>query len=351
MAERWRRDLGLLDRLEPSPELLDRARQGPRLPMPRPRASRRVLAAVVALVVAAGGSVAALAGLHGHGTTTPVEVGQTPFPGLWPEDLLADAQHAQQQADGGDPSVQWRLDPEATAKRFAAEVLGWTDAVVSVADAGSPTGVIVDLSTLPPPCPASGCPPWLLSRHVGIDLDQLVTTGPAGIWSVTAVHGGEFVASYRSSGSNGSELVTGHLELPLRSGQDVASGQEVYVPLVSLVGTDSSGNTYEEQVLAGYAYECGDGTTTLFSTVAPTQDGIAFPVGGSSLSADCAEVGGEPSPGAPGELDRPLDGYVFVVVVHGSNPDEPWVPFGGPPPADVTLVAMAVVPVHFVPAS
>jgi len=322
--------------------------------MPGPRRSGRVLRAALAFLIAAGGGVGAFAALHARGPapmSVPAETGQASFLGLWPEDQLANAQQIQQQADQGDPAVQWRLDPEATASRFAAEGLGWTDGFVSSTATAGPGTLVVDVATTPPPCPAPGCPPWLLSRHVEIDLGQLITTGPTGIWSVTRVEGTQFIASYQPSGSNESDEVVGHLDVPLQPGQDVASGLEVDVPLVPLVGTDSTGQTYEEEALAGYAYECGDGTTTLFSTVEPRQDGIAFSAGRASLSADCTTTGGEPSPGAPGELDRPLDGYVFVVVVHGSNPEEPWVPFGGPPPSDVTLVSLAVVPVHFVPAS
>src|SRR6266581_1079520 len=302
MAERWRRDLGLLDRMGPSPDLLDRARQGPRAPMPGPRRSGRVLRAALAFLIAAGGGVGAFAALHARGPapmSVPAETGQASFLGLWPEDQLANAQQIQQQADQGDPAVQWRLDPEATASRFAAEGLGWTDGFVSSTATAGPGTLVVDVATTPPPCPAPGCPPWLLSRHVEIDLGQLITTGPTGIWSVTRVEGTPFIASYQPSGSNESDEVVGHLDVPLQPGQDV----------------------------------------------------IAFSAGRASLSADCTTTGGEPSPGAPGELDRPLDGYVFVVVVHGSNPEEPWVPFGGPPPSDVTLVSLAVVPVHFVPAS
>jgi len=44
---------------------------------------------------------------------------------VWPEDNATDAAEA---LSGEIPA--WRLDPEATARAFAARVLGWTDAVV-----------------------------------------------------------------------------------------------------------------------------------------------------------------------------------------------------------------------------
>jgi hypothetical protein len=330
MTERWRRELGLLERVGPSTEVLDRARHGPQLPLPSPRPGRRIVAAALALAVAVGGGVGAYAALHGRGSSSPAGQEEGPFRGLWPEDFLADVRRAQARVDGGDPDVRWRLDPEAVGTHFAQESLGWADPVVAVADQGGVGGEILDVSTYPPPCPAPGCPPWLLTRRVQVTVDQLDRLGPTGIWSVTGVSSVEAPALEAS------------WHLPLSAGQDVPSGLELSVPLSVPEG---------DAVVAGYGYECGGGTMSAFSTVQQRQDGIDFPVGGASLSEDCTTTGGQPSPGAPGELGRPLDGYVYVAVVHGWNPDDPWAPVISGPPSGVTLVSLEAVPVRFVPAT
>src|SRR5881397_3404179 len=97
-------------------ERLDRRRQ-------RKARNRRITAGVVALLVAIGGSYAAFTVFRGSSGKI-AGVGDTGFHALWPEVTLADAQQAQAQADAGDPSLAWRLDPKSVAGEFVNQAFG-----------------------------------------------------------------------------------------------------------------------------------------------------------------------------------------------------------------------------------
>jgi hypothetical protein len=113
---------------------------------------------------------------------------------VWPERTAGTLASTQSLADGGDPSVAWRLDPEKVATRFAENVLGWGSpqsgyTVSTTQEGGGAATVVVD--RLPIHCPVRAprttpsCPPpfareTLTSRQPG-------TLGETGVWSVASV--------------------------------------------------------------------------------------------------------------------------------------------------------------------
>jgi hypothetical protein len=97
-------------------------------------------------------------------------------------------------ADGGDPSVAWRLDPEEVATRFAENVLGWgspqSGYTVSTTQQGwGAATVVVDRLPIHCPVPAPGttpsCPPPFARET--LTLRQPGTLGETGVWSVASV--------------------------------------------------------------------------------------------------------------------------------------------------------------------
>jgi hypothetical protein len=191
MAERWLTELGKIDRMGPSPDLLERAEGGPFLPEPRPRPAARVTAVLVALLVATAGSWAAFAALRGTGGVEQGSAGDPEaFSALWPETSLADAQQIQSRVNSGDLEVQWRTDAGELALRYAKEVLGWPDPVAGVTATDDPDTVTVSLHGPDASCQGAECqeppPPQMI---VNVTLQRLVRPGEGGIWSITAVNG------------------------------------------------------------------------------------------------------------------------------------------------------------------
>lgn len=302
--------------------------------------NRRISAGVVALVVALGGSYAAFTAFRG--ASSSVAGGSSGFHALWPEQTLGAAEQAQTAVDGGqDP---WRTDPEEVATRFVTGVLGWIGFQTEVVP-GSGTAYV--FSTPPPPCPSpvpvpttagTTCPSLEnAARQLTVTLGQLVTTGPNGIWSVVTV----------SSVFEGDAI-----GLQLDPGQDVASGTELTLPFRWPFGAEGD---------AGSTYLADCGPVAGSSGVVPRQDSVTFTVADLSIGDACsggpaASTGSSGGIVVPpfhgGELDVPVDGYVFLVMTANQVPAQD--PLEDPYLGDdlgKTPLAFAAVPVHFVPAT
>ena len=121
MNERWQTKLRVIDHIEPSQDLLERAEAGPRLPDPGPPPAARVMAVLVAAVIAVAGGWGAFAALRSDpGVGREPAGGEDAVTGLWPETLLADARKVQEQADAGNAAVQWRTEAAYVALRCSA---------------------------------------------------------------------------------------------------------------------------------------------------------------------------------------------------------------------------------------
>jgi hypothetical protein len=317
-------------------ERLDRRRQ-------RKARNRRITAGVVALLVAIGGSYAAFTVFRGSSGRLGA-VGDTGFHALWPEVTLAEAQQAQAQADAGDPAFAWRLDPKSVAGEFVNQAFGWDGFSAQLIGGGEltssgPAEVLVSSPTVAcvvhVPCPVLDQPDSPLSAVVV--LDRLVN--PSGIWSVVEV--------YDSSIS---------LRLPIAPGATVVSGQEFLVPFQVPDGF---------QAEVGYGYistDCGGGVYTNYSSSGSARvfdagpEGIRFTVADTSFEQGCesgqsAFVGGGMDLPNGASLNTAIDGYIFIALQpKGAQEDDP---FDASLPSDIgnAPVAVASVPVHFVPVS
>lgn len=189
---------------------LERARR-------RRERNRRIGAGVVALLVAAAGSLAAFSAFRAG---EPQQAGgEDGFFALWPESTGDEALAAQRDVETGDSDVQWRLDAEATAVRFVERAMGWADdpADLAVASTASADGLVtVELATPAAPCPSPPVPACL-PRDVTVRLRQLVADG--GIWSVVSVESPVF-------------------NVPLRVGDEVALDGYVAIATGLPDGTD-----------------------------------------------------------------------------------------------------------------
>src|SRR5919198_97711 len=236
-------------------ERLERARA-------RKTLNRRITAAVVAVLVAIGGSYAAFAAFGGAGGT--IAGGSSGFHALWPEQTLAAAQQEQTAVDGG--ADAWRTDPKQVATRFVTDVLGWSGFQTEVVPGDLNIYVF---STPTPPCPSptttagQTCPSLeLQSREVTVDVRQLLGAGPSAIWSV-------FSVASRFDGSDNA--------IPFDPGQDVVSGTEVDLPFRWPFGAEGS---------SGYAYLSGGCAASVASGPAIQADSVTFdPLAGPSTYA------------------------------------------------------------------
>jgi hypothetical protein len=162
MTERWRKRLGKLDDVSPSDDVFERAKTGPQLPeemVPRPKATTRVATAIAAFVVfALAISVFAIPALRmrddGAGT-----VGTAGIQPLWPYHTIEEAKAAQDQFESM-AYVGTALDPEAVARSFAVDVLGWHSGAILIAPAGGIfDGATYPSSGSPQPC-WGNCNSW-----------------------------------------------------------------------------------------------------------------------------------------------------------------------------------------------
>jgi hypothetical protein len=319
-------------RAKPADDAFDRLE---RLRQRRQR-NRRIATAVFAFVIAISGSFAAFEAFRGSNGSAAIR-GTGPFYALWPELTLADAQQSQAAVDGG--AGAWRLDARTTTGRFVALTLGWSDFAVTMPDGTNldgPGPVTLDVSTLAPPCPSPlpgtegpmNCGP----QWETVTLERLVRQDATGIWSVTDVEG-----AFPSSDNV--------LSFPFAPGDTVVSGQEVSIPFVVPDGLTA---------VAGYTYIGKCGSSTAFENVKQDNSEILFRVAGSTFKESCTSNGsGGSSSSGPGraDLNVAIDGYVFVLASHDLDLASGWDPFTGgePLPRDTSVVALAAVPVHFVP--
>lgn len=188
MSERWLAALQKIERVEPTPNLLERAEGGPVLPDPGPAAGLRMRTVVIAAIVAVAGTWAAFAGLRGiDGSQQGAANGAEVFSALWPETSLAEAQQVQERVDAGDPSVQWRTDAGDVALRYAQDVLGWPNPILGLTES-DPDTVVVSVHGPDASCSGTGCEEAQVPQSIlTVDLQRLVRSGEGGIWSVTAV--------------------------------------------------------------------------------------------------------------------------------------------------------------------
>lgn len=189
MTERWQTKLRVIDHIEPSQDLLERAEAGPRLPDPGPPPAARVMAVLVAAVIAVAGGWGAFAALRSDpGVGREPAGGEDAVTALWPETLLADARKVQEQADAGNAAVQWRTEAADVALRYAQEVLGWPDPIAGLSITDGPDTVSVGLRGPIASCSGDPCEePQPQQIGVSLTLQRLVRPGDGGIWSVTAL--------------------------------------------------------------------------------------------------------------------------------------------------------------------
>src|SRR3954453_2562441 len=124
MSNDWRPDLDVLDGLEMSADVRDRVGKTNVPLRPNHSTVKRVVTGVVAFAVFALAGVFAWHAFrpdeHGSTAGTPGDVAGTL---IWPERTDAGLAATQAQADSGDGSVSWRLDPKQVATHFAEDVL------------------------------------------------------------------------------------------------------------------------------------------------------------------------------------------------------------------------------------
>jgi hypothetical protein len=149
--------------------------------------NRRITAGLVAVTVALGSTLTAVAAFRDQPGTTPVDAGQTWQPPdtltVWPESPVTGLSPADVQSavDAGDPDLQWRLDPLTVGERFARGILGWVD--VDAVPAAMQNGISMKVTLVP-------CPHSATCRPIGtldVTLVQPATQGDGGIWSINAV--------------------------------------------------------------------------------------------------------------------------------------------------------------------
>jgi len=194
-------------RVTPRADAFDRLERGRR----RRERNRRIATGVVAFLVAIAGSIGLFEAFRGSDRGTPVGESEG-FHALWPEQTLAEAEAVQDRVDSGEASMQWRLEADLTAERFAHEVLLWSDAVVGVALPGpAPAADVMTIQVSKPPAPCPSPPePGCLPRSAVLTLERLVRPDATGIWSVTEVRSPD-------------------LSMPLLPGQDVSAGSTIEI--------------------------------------------------------------------------------------------------------------------------
>lgn len=186
MTERWLVEMQKVERLEPIPDLLARAEVGPSLAEPSPPPGRRVVAGLVALVIAIAGGWLAFSALNASGGRQATGDGSSSVAG-WPDASVAEAQKVQAKVDSGAPEAQWRTDAAAVALRYGQTVLGWPSPLAGVNATDDPDVVVVSLHGPDASC-AAPCSGSVSPQSIAIlTLQRLVRKGDGGVWSVTSV--------------------------------------------------------------------------------------------------------------------------------------------------------------------
>jgi hypothetical protein len=185
MPERWLTEIQKIGRMEPIPDLLERAEHGPSLPQPGPRPASRVAAALFAVAITIVVAWVAYAVVSGAGGRQPFGNNAGDFKAIWPETSFAEARQAQARVDAGDPAMQWRTKAVSVAFRFGQVVLGWSNPIAGVTTTNDPDTVIVSLHGPDASCQAEACSSPAPQTIVTLTLRQLVRSGDGGIWSIT----------------------------------------------------------------------------------------------------------------------------------------------------------------------
>lgn len=210
------------DRVRVAPDAFERLERA-RL---RRERTRRITAGAVALLVAIGGSVAAFTAFRTNdGGQSIADGGQEGFFAVWPEQTAEGLAAAQAAVDAGDRDLAWRSDPNEVARRFALGVLQWPAVTLSpsldtVIPSDVPEELFIDVAVPP----GSSCDRLIADAvcpTTSVTL-KMVRLGRAdGLWSVVRVKSADLV-------------------LPLRAGEDVASGTSVVIPTSLPEGTKVS---------------------------------------------------------------------------------------------------------------
>jgi len=312
MPERWLAQLDKLESLEPSADVLERARQGYRRPSPTPPSRGRLAAALVALLIAIAGGSGAFWAFRDRGPepTAPPAV----FHALWPEQDLTGAQDAQAKVDARDPTYAWRTDPARVAARFSKHVLGWARAIVT--DQTNVDGnVVIDLISVPGPCEFPGCPAG--EHRVTLTMARLLEQGEEGIWSVVGVDSGAL------------------LTLPLEVGQEITLSHAMVT-----VSTTLPEGTH---VGVGWTIQFGCGNSgSMGGTTSVHQGSFKIVVESTTFGNGC---GDDIQPST-----YPLSGYVWAYTSDAPAPQND--PFEGSLdslPSVGYVLELAAVPVTFLP--
>lgn len=274
-------------------------------------------------------AIAALAAVAALSTAcTPVRlapraalVDESGFAALWPEQRLAEASAAQSAVDSGAEELAWRLDPRATAQRFANQVLGWSGSTVVRDERWAlSSGIEIARVWL---CEPNGCPPSGAAYDQEVVLKRLAESGPGGIWSVTDVTSGRLLVD---------EIPRIRIRNPV-----LGIGRTL-----SAVTRDLPDGT---KVLAGSTTLGDCGPTVHASTPTVRLSRFRFQVS-TSLGSPCEEDTRPPGP---------EPGYVFVLPRERGMRVEPETLFTEPRPGgrrpipDLTAIAVRFVPRARVP--
>jgi hypothetical protein len=181
----------LADRLEPSPDAMERLRDRRH----RKAIRQRIVAGTMAGVLALGATAAVWVAFSDAGEAPPATTYAPPrVPTVWPESGLEGqetAQVVQYRADNRDPEVAWRRSPDKVVHAFVASVLGWSEPQVREMEPSAGGSFRWYTATERQPCPAEtfGCA-FVPPGHgpvLRIGVTQPTTQGAAGIWSVATV--------------------------------------------------------------------------------------------------------------------------------------------------------------------
>ena len=207
--------------------------------------SRKGAALVLAFAVAIGGTATALIAFDDDDASRLAGDPPSTVPGswtppevlvVWPENPVtghtADPAMLQRFVDRGDDGLQWRTDPDEVVRRFAAVVLGWSDATLLERDIETDSGIrSYDIAPCPPGtlCKLEGPTPrlWLV---------QPASQGDGGIWSVMRVT--NVGLSVALPASSPAPIAPG---TEIRFELEVPSDRRVHVGIVAANGCDPVG--------------------------------------------------------------------------------------------------------------
>lgn len=312
MPERWKHALSKIDRLAPSDDLLERAKEGPTRPLPGPGTGKRLGIVALAFTVAvAGMGWAFVAFRNAEQSDAPASETIAPGPlALWPELFVEDVLATQAKVEGGEDGLSWRLKPIAVAERFATDVLGWTDIVLvsafSSPDLTGPGPVTMDVSMVPATCPTPGCRSPDQRPTVTLTLQQMAIAGEGGVWSVTAVSSLSIDLPVQPDAVLDETPIRAHIDA--REGANVEAG---YV----LAGDASSENCVRSGFSGGTH---GDGTVVIQPATEPAPapwDCGPMPAGYVFVSSSTERLMGDGYPYDPMQGDIGGDGLIDLAMV------------------------------------